>query len=169
MKHFTAIALTLSLLAAPVAFARTPAPAAAPARTDTMAKPGTIAKPDTMKKADSMAAMKPLSGKLNSIHAPTVGTVTLTHTAGGDVLSIKGLKTEVAPDLELWLLASAAPKTEADDVVVAKTKHLQVAVLKTFSGDFSFKLPAGTKVSDYKSVILWCAQFNVTFGGANLK
>ena len=156
MKHFTTLALTLSLFA-PVAFASTPAPAAAPAKTDTMTKP------------DTMAAMKPLSGKLSSIHAPTSGTVTVTHTAGGDVLSIKGLKTEVAPDLEVWLLASAAPKTEADDVVVAKTKHLQVAVLRTFSGDFSFKLPAGTKVSDYKSVILWCAQFTVTFGGANLK
>ena len=163
MKHFTILALTLSLVAAPVAFASTPAPAPAPATTDTMTKPDTTAKPD------SMAAMKPLSGKLSSIHAPTSGTVTVTHTAGGDVLSIKGLKTEVAPDLEVWLLASAAPKTEADDVVVAKTKHLQVAVLRTFSGDFSFKLPAGTKVSDYKSVILWCAQFTVTFGGANLK
>jgi Electron transfer DM13 len=161
MKHFTTLALTLSLLAAPLAFAAAPVPAAAPA--DTMTKP------ETMKPGSSMAAMKPLSGKLSSIHAPTVGTVTITHTAGGDVLSIKGLKTEVAPDLEVWLLASAAPKTEADDVVVAKTRHLQVAVLKTFSGDFSFKLPAGTKVSDYRSVILWCAQFNVTFGGANLK
>ncbi|WP_309570115.1 DM13 domain-containing protein [Deinococcus sp.] len=113
------------------------------------------------------ATMTP--GTFHSLHAPTSGTVSIVQQGGKPTLQLKNFKTEAAPDLQVWLYRDGAPAEGSDDTKIAKGKYVKVGVLKTFSGNFSFALPAGTKVSDYKSVVLWCDLVSTAFGAADLK
>ncbi len=108
------------------------------------------------------------SGKFHALHAPTSGRAIL-HEAGGRVtLELRGFKTEVGPDLQVWLYQGAAPMMGARDATIAKGKYVKVGILKKFSGNFTFKVPAGMKVSHYKSVVIWCEQVQTAFGAAPL-
>lgn len=109
------------------------------------------------------------TGRLHTLNAPTTGTVRLVTTATGSTLQLLNLKTEAGPGLKVWLSEAAAPVKGAVDTEIAKGKYLNVGELKTFKGNFSFALPAGTDVSQYKSVILWCDTVKTSFGAADLK
>jgi hypothetical protein len=43
---------------------------------------------------------------------------------------------------------------------------LNLGALKGTDGAFNYEVPAGTDVSQYQSVIIWCKQFDVLFGHA---
>ena len=109
------------------------------------------------------------TGRLHTLGAPTTGTVRLVSTATGSTLQLVNLKTEAGPGLKVWLSEAAAPVKGTPDSQIAKGKYLVVGDLKTFSGNFSFALPAGTDVSQYRSVILWCDTVKTSFGAADLK
>lgn len=109
------------------------------------------------------------TGEFHTLNAPTTGTATLSKEAGKSVLKLTNLKTEVGPGLQVWLYAADAPAKGAKDTDIAAAKHVVVGDLKTFTGDFSFALPAGTKASDYKSVVLWCENVKTSFAAAPLK
>lgn len=109
------------------------------------------------------------SGKFHSLHAPTSGTATVRGDGMRATLTLSNFKTEVAPDLEVWLYRGEAPRKGAKDADIAKGKYLKVGMFKTsFQGTFRFDLPAGTKLSDYKSVVLWCDLVKTAFGAAPL-
>lgn len=117
--------------------------------------------------ASTPAAMTP--GAFHSLHAPTSGTVSIVQSGGKATLTIKNLKTEPGPDLQVWLYQAKAPQNGTKDTDIAKGKYLKVGTLKKFGGDFSFVLPAGTKVNDYRSVVIWCELVSTAFGAADLK
>lgn len=108
------------------------------------------------------------SGKFHALHAPTSGTAILHEAGGKATLELKGFKTEVGPDLQVWLYQDTAPMMGAKDATIAKGKYVKVGELKKFGGNFTFEVPAGTKVSDYKSVVIWCEQVQTAFGAAPL-
>jgi Electron transfer DM13 len=62
------------------------------------------------------------------------------------------------PDLHVWLI-----KDEADT-----PSHLELGKLTAFSGSQTFAIPAGTKLSDYKFVYIWCQSVSELFGKASL-
>jgi len=45
---------------------------------------------------------------------------------------------------------------------------LNLGGLKGTDGAFNYEVPVGTDISQYKSAIIWCRQFNVLFGHAEL-
>jgi len=58
-------------------------------------------------------------------------------------------------------------------VLLSKTNDyngeaLNLGRLKGTDGAFNYEVPAGTDVSQYKSAIIWCRQFDVLFGHAEL-
>jgi hypothetical protein len=58
-------------------------------------------------------------------------------------------------------------------VLLSKTNDysgetLNLGSLKGTDGAFNYEVPAGTDVSQYKSAIIWCRQFDVLFGHAEL-
>jgi Electron transfer DM13 len=63
------------------------------------------------------------------------------------------------PDLHVWLI-----KDEADT-----SSHLELGKLTAFSGSQTFAIPAGTKLSDYKFVYIWCQSVSELFGKASLE
>ncbi|MBF6595155.1 MAG: DM13 domain-containing protein [Thermaceae bacterium] len=108
-------------------------------------------------------------GSFYTLEAPTKGTVTIyKHADGTQVLVLNNFKTEVGPDLQLWL--SAATPKKGDGANLQKTKYVAVGLFKkAFDGNFEVKLPKGLDLSHYKSVLLWCEQVKTPFGAALLK
>ncbi len=54
-------------------------------------------------------------------------------------------------------------------VNLKKENYVTLANLQRFDGAQSYKLPANFDVNEFKSVAIWCEEFNVTFGFARLQ
>ena len=69
------------------------------------------------------------------------------------------------PKYHVYLVpqANITPDTRVQD-----TMYVDLGQLKAFSGSQNYVIPAGIKLSEYKSVIVWCEQFNVLISPANL-
>lgn len=70
------------------------------------------------------------------------------------------------PDLEVWLSAHPDPGSKAD---VTGNEWLALGQLKGNVGDQAYAIPAGTDISAYNSVVIWCEQFGVLFSPAALQ
>lgn len=109
------------------------------------------------------------SGAFHTLAAPTTGTAVLHESGGQATLELRNLKTEVGPGLQVWLYQGTAPMKGAKDANIARGKYVKLGELKKFSGNFTFKVPAGMKLSNYKSVVLWCDNVKTAFAAAPLR
>lgn len=109
------------------------------------------------------------SGALHALGAPTTGNVSVVEAGGKVTVKLSNLKTQPGPGLEVWLYQAAAPAKDAKDATIVAVKHIKVGELKKFSGNFSFTAPAGTKISDFKSVVLYCAVVKTAFAAGDVK
>ena len=73
-------------------------------------------------------------------------------------LTFTNFKTDNGPKLLVYL----STDTNA-------TEYIDLGDLKGISGDFTYSIPANTDVSKYKLVNIWCVDFSVSFGTAELK
>jgi hypothetical protein len=105
--------------------------------------------------------------KLLSVGAPTTGTLEiLKQSDGSRVVRLQNLKTEAGPDLHVYLYAAAVP---AKNVKKLNVTFLDLGKLGApFKGNYQYKVPASTKLENFKSLIVWCDVAKVTFAGANL-
>ncbi|MEU8901429.1 DM13 domain-containing protein [Nocardia sp. NPDC048505] len=114
---------------------------------------------------------RPLSiGRFISHEHTTSGSVVLLELPdGGRVLRLEELDTSDGPDLHVWL--TDAPVLEGRDGwgVFDDGAHLDLGKLKGNKGDQNYAVPAGTDLSKYTSVAIWCDRFNVSFGAAALE
>jgi hypothetical protein len=85
--------------------------------------------------------------------------------AGSQVLRFTGFEATNGPDLKVWLVKAPAIRSSAD---VKASAWLSLGPLKGNIGDQNYVIPAGTKLSEYKSVVIWCEQFGVLFAAADL-
>lgn len=92
---------------------------------------------------------------VNGAH-PTSGKATLN--SDKTVLSFTNFKTDNGPKLLVYL---------SNDV--NSTEFVNLGDLKGVSGDFTYAIPANTDLSKYKIVNIWCVDFSVSFGTAELK
>lgn len=53
-------------------------------------------------------------------------------------------------------------------VNLAEGDYAYVGDLESFSGAQRYRIPADLDVATYESVVIWCEQFNVTFGYADI-
>jgi hypothetical protein len=74
-----------------------------------------------------------------------------------NILRLENLRVTNGPDLYVYL---ATDKTASDFVNVGK--------LKANNGNQNYDIPAGTDLTNYDTVLIWCRPFSVLFGSAEL-
>jgi hypothetical protein len=119
---------------------------------------------DSMKGEDEMEKEtmmeKSLSGSfvgVDAIHDAKGMAKIITLDDGSDVLRLEDFRSTNGPDLYVYL---ATDETASDFVNLGK--------LKANIGNQNYDIPEGTDLSKYDSVLIWCKQFSVLFGKAEL-
>lgn len=95
-------------------------------------------------------------GNFVSLAHPTSGTATVS--LDKMQLDLKNFKTDGGPRLLLYL------STDND-----ATEYVDLGDLQGLEGDYTYVIPDGTDVDKYKIVNVWCVDFLVSFGVAELK
>lgn len=88
----------------------------------------------------------------------TSGTATILKKDSVISLAIENFKTDSGPDLRVYLSASEGV---AD--------YVELGTLKSTSGTFSYAVLKTVDTKKYKYVLIWCEDFSVLFGVAELK
>jgi Electron transfer DM13 len=76
---------------------------------------------------------------------------------GNSILRLENLHVTNGPDLYVYL----SPDKSASDFV-------NIGKLKANNGNQNYEIPAGTDLSKYDTVLIWCRPFSVLFGSAEL-
>lgn len=90
------------------------------------------------------------------------GPVLLIELEGKRFIRFENVAIQNGPDLHVYLGRGSGGAYDG-------SKDLYLGVLKATNGTFTYDLPAGTKIEDYKSVVVWCRAFAVLFTWADLK
>ncbi|KAG1668236.1 hypothetical protein GQR58_018020 [Nymphon striatum] len=93
------------------------------------------------------------------------GNAQILQTADGAVLRLTEFEVTNGPDLEVWLVKASTPEKSAD---VKASEWVSLGQLKGNIGDQTYKIPDGTDIDSYGSVVIWCEQFGVLFSPATL-
>jgi hypothetical protein len=75
------------------------------------------------------------------------------------VLTLTDFKTDSGPDLNIYLAASLSNVT---------SDFIDLGDIKGRNGTYTYDLPDGKDYLHYKYVIVWCVDFDVNFGYAEL-
>ncbi|MEU0743323.1 DM13 domain-containing protein [Streptomyces sp. NPDC006134] len=83
---------------------------------------------------------------------------------GGQVLRLEDLRTSEGPDVRVYLSTrdAGAVKAGLGDGAV------ELGKLKGNMGNQNYTVPAGTDLSGFRSAVIWCERFSVSFGAAGL-
>jgi len=77
---------------------------------------------------------------------------------------------EKGPDL--FVILHRSPDilkiSKAPDYGIAEGDYVAIAPLKSFNGKQRYEIPKNIQPDNYKSVAIWCRQYNATFGFAPL-
>jgi Electron transfer DM13 len=89
-------------------------------------------------------------------------------TDGKMVLRLTSFKTSNGPDVHVILIEA---KDAADDANFLKsnTPRVELGKLKGNEGDQNYDIPAGTDLSKFQTVSIYCERFNANFGAAPLE
>ena len=87
---------------------------------------------------------------------PTSGTVEVIMET--NELLFKNFKTDKGPNLDVVLATS-----------LDYTDYITISDLQGIEGNYSYDLPTNTNLTKYKYVVIWCVDFSVSFGHAELK
>ncbi len=52
---------------------------------------------------------------------------------------------------------------------IKEGNYITLSLIKSFNGEQKYEIPANVNLDNYKSVGIWCEEFNATFGYASLK
>ena len=115
--------------------------------------------------ADPCAAVNPCAaagaGSFVAVSSDTAGGVTIVEENGKRYLEFdESFSTEDGPDLFVLLHKEATPQSYSVD------QFVNLGDLQSISGSQRYEIPENISVDDFKSAVVWCRQFNVTFGFA---
>jgi hypothetical protein len=103
------------------------------------------------------------SGDFEKSEHPTSGAAQIVVKNGRKYLKFdSSFKSDSGPDLFVLLHRQDSPKN------YAKANYLSLGRLKKVAGQQMYAIPTGVDVAKFKSVVIWCRQFNATFGFAPL-
>jgi hypothetical protein len=103
-------------------------------------------------------------GTFRSLAHPTKGQAEVVKLADGrTVVQLRDFSTSDGPAVHVWL--TDRPQ-DAGDSAFGQDGHLDLGSLKATNGNEVYDVPAGTDVSKYRSVLVWCERFSVGFGVA---
>ncbi len=147
-----------------------------PVNQSTAAAPAKSATPNTTHsspKTEASPVQNNQTRRGNFVNAehPTRGVATISNRNGQNVIEFdSSFRTDSGPDLFVILHRSndivgtsrppAYPINEGD--------YIAIAPLKSTTGQQTYPLPSNINPSEYRSVAVWCRQFNATFGAAFL-
>lgn len=97
-----------------------------------------------------------VKGSFVSDAHPTSGECTVSDDQS--TLALTNFKTDDGPKLLLYL------STEVDS-----KDFVDLGDLKGIEGNFNYDIPDNTDLNKYKYVVVWCVDFSVSFGHAELK
>ena len=83
---------------------------------------------------------------------------------GSHVVRFENFRSTNGPDLRVWLSSSPSPQKSGD---VTGGEWVDLGKLKGNVGNQNYVIPAGTDVSKFKSVVIWCRAFSVLFAAAD--
>ncbi|MEM9771110.1 MAG: DM13 domain-containing protein [Cyanobacteria bacterium P01_D01_bin.73] len=111
-------------------------------------------------------AAKNRGGRFRRVDHPTTGSVTLvTDSSNPHLLLSRDFRTDSGPALEIILYSgSRVPKK----IERSGQRYYRLAKLRKVNGSDRYALPKDINLSQYKSVAIWCEEFDVTFGYAPL-
>jgi len=84
---------------------------------------------------------------------------------GRRVLRLEDFATLNGPDLQVYLLGSAAAEGRAD---LARHGYRSLGALKGNIGPQNYDIPADADLARYRAVAVWCRRFGVNFTTAEL-
>jgi Electron transfer DM13 len=84
------------------------------------------------------------------------------------VLRLTNFKTSNGPDVHVVLIAAMDADDDAN-FLKSSTEKLELGTLKGNEGDQNYTIPAGTDLSKFQTVAIYCERFNANFGAAPLK
>lgn len=104
-------------------------------------------------------------GKVHS----TSGRATIYREADGKlILRLTNFKTSNGPDVHVILIAAKDADDDAN-FLKSDTKRVELGKLKGNEGDQNYEVPAGTDLSKFQTVSIYCERFNANFGAAPLE
>ncbi|MGB5243901.1 MAG: DM13 domain-containing protein [Lutimonas sp.] len=103
-----------------------------------------------------MESQKVYQGSFVSVAHPTSGIASTNKEK--TLLEFKNFKTDKGPKLDVYLAKESDPKN-----------YINLGELKGIEGDFTYDLPSNVNLAEYKFVVIWCVEFSVSFGHAELK
>lgn len=113
------------------------------------------------------------SGSFASGEHPTQGTAQLVRQENGVVLQLDAnFQTSTSgPDLVVALHRSedVLDSTEPPAYPLVEGDYAVLAPLQNYSGAQVYAIPNDINLEDYRSAVIWCRQFNATFGAAALQ
>ena len=104
-------------------------------------------------------------GSFHSGEHATTGVAQLLGYRGLTTLRLAPFRTSNGPAVHVWLSA-AAPG--APNGTVADSAHLDLGGLKGNIGAQNYPVPRAADPGRYRTVVIWCERFSVTFGYAPL-
>ena len=98
------------------------------------------------------------SGTLVGVGHTVSGTASIYESTGKKTVLLDPYSSQNGPDLKVYL-----SKDEK------ASSYISLGKLKSIDGKQSYEIPNNPDVTDYKFVLVWCEQFTVIFGKAELK
>ncbi|NEZ58336.1 DM13 domain-containing protein, partial [Adonisia turfae] len=101
------------------------------------------------------------TGSFVTVSSDTVGGVTIVEENGKRYLEFdETFSTDDGPDLFVLLHKEATPQSYSSD------KFVNLGNLQSINGSQRYEIPEDISIDEFKSAVIWCRQFNVTFGFA---
>ncbi|WP_426989381.1 DM13 domain-containing protein [Pseudarthrobacter sp. Y6] len=108
-------------------------------------------------------------GTLISHEHTTTGTVRIVQQPdGARLLTLENLDTSNGPDVHVWVSAAHVVEGTAGWFTAGSADYYDLGLIKGNQGNQVYQIPADVDLSKYPSVDLWCVQFSVSFGAAEL-
>lgn len=83
-------------------------------------------------------------------------------------LRLTNFKTSNGPDVHVLLIA-ANDAQDNDNFLKSKVERIELGKLKGNEGDQNYDIPAGTDLTKFHTVAIYCVRFNANFGTAPLE
>ena len=84
------------------------------------------------------------------------------------MLRLTNFKTSNGPDVHVILVAAKDADDDAN-FLKSNTPRVELGALKGNEGDQNYAIPAGTDLSKFQTVSIYCERFDANFGAAPLE
>jgi pentapeptide MXKDX repeat protein len=109
------------------------------------------------------------TGKFHGKVHKTEGRATVYQEGDGKlVLRLTNFKTSNGPDVHVILVATEDAMDDAN-FLKDNTEKIELGKLKGNEGDQNYEIPAGTDLTKFRTVSIYCERFNANFGAAPLE